>query len=270
VDAGANEGNDDVTTLIDGRDLTFALDGVRLIDGVSITAEAQELVAVVGPNGAGKSTLLRLLAGDLSPTAGSVSILGESVAGASLGELALRRSYLTEHPTRDVPFTVREVVAMGRHPHRARPENTAADDDAAIDAALQASDLAQVEDRVFATLSGGEEQRANVARILAQQAPVALLDEPTAALDVGHQQLVMRGLRSTAEQGGTTVIVLHDLNLAATFADRVLLLDAGVLVAAGTPHEVLREKPLSAVYRHPIRVIDHPFRDGPLVLPVDD
>ena len=163
-----------MTTLIDGRDLTFALDGVRLIDNVSISAGAGELVAVVGPNGAGKSTLLRLLGGDLSPTSGSVSLLGEPVAGASLGELALRRSFLTEHPTTGVPFTVREVVAMGRHPYRALPENTVEEDDAAIAAALQASDLAQVEDRVFATLSGGEEQRANVARILAQQAPVAI------------------------------------------------------------------------------------------------
>jgi iron complex transport system ATP-binding protein len=259
-----------MTTLIDGRDVTFAADGVRLVDGVSITADAGELVAVVGPNGAGKSTLLRLLAGDLSPASGSVTILGEPVAGASLGELALRRSFLTEHPTTGVPFTVREVVAMGRHPHRALPENTAGDDDAAIDAAIQAADLTGVQDRVFATLSGGEEQRANVARILAQQAPVALLDEPTSALDIGHQELVMRGLRSTAQKGGTAVIVLHDLNLAAAFADRVLLLDAGVLVAAGTPHEVLREEPLSSVYRHPIRVVDHPFREGPLVLPVDD
>ena len=259
-----------MTTLVEGRDLTFALDGVRLIDGVSITAEAGELVAVVGPNGAGKSTLLRLLAGDLSPTAGSVRILGEPVTGVSPGELALRRSFLTEHPTTGVPFTVREVVAMGRHPYRAMPEYSEEDDAAAIDAALRASDLVHVEDRVFATLSGGEEQRANVARILAQQAPVALLDEPTSALDIGHQELVMRSLRSAAEEEGAGVIVLHDLNLAAAFADRLLLLDAGVLVAAGTPHEVLREEPLSSVYRHPVRVIDHPFRDGPLVLQVGD
>jgi len=259
-----------MTTLIDGRDLTYAVDGVSLVDGVSVDAEAGELVAIVGPNGAGKSTLLRLLAGDLPPTSGSVSILGEPVAGASLGELALRCSFLTEHPTMNVPFTVREVVAMGRHPYRALPENTREENDAAVAAALEASDLLEIEDRVVATLSGGEERRAGVARILAQDAPVALLDEPTTALDIGHQELVMRAFRSAADQGGTAVVVLHDLNLAAAFADRVLLLDKGVVVAAGTPHEVLRQERLSSVYRHPIRVIDHPLRDGPLVLPVDE
>ena len=258
-----------MTILLEARDLTFAVDGVRLISNVSISAETGELVAVIGPNGAGKSTLLRLLAGDLSPTSGSVSILDEPVAGASPGELALRRSFLGEHPTTGVPFTVRDVVAMGRHPHRARPESTPEDDDAAIAAAVLASDLALIEDRVFATLSGGEEQRTNVARILAQQAPVALLDEPTSALDIGQRELVMGAIRSAMAERGAAVIVLHDLNLAAAFAYRLVLLDAGGVVADGTPADVLDEERLSSVYRHSIRVIDHPFRDGPLVLPID-
>ncbi len=121
----------------------------------------------------------------------------------------------------------------------------------------------------FATLSGGEAQRANVARVLAQATPVALLDEPTAALDIGHQEMVMRALGSVAAAGGAVVAVLHDLNLAAAFARHLVLLDRGVVVAAGEPGAVLREEVITEVYGHPVRVIDHPFRTGLLVLPID-
>jgi len=259
-----------MTGLLDATGLVYAAGDTRLVSGVSLDTAAGEVVAVVGPNGAGKSTLLRLLAGDLAPTTGDVRILDEPVAGAALGDLALRRSFLGQHPASDVPFIVSDVVTMGRHPHRGRPENTADADRDAVDSALDATDTQDVANRVFATLSGGEQQRVNVARILAQEAPVTLLDEPTAALDIGHQELVMQSLRTVAGSGGAVVAVLHDLNLAAVFADRVLLLDGGKVVSVGTPQEVLREQNLSSVYRHPVRVIDHPFRDGRLVLPVDE
>lgn len=256
-----------MTSLLEARDLTFTIDGIPLVDLVSIDADGGELIAVVGPNSAGKSTLLRLLAGELTPRSGSVTIGGEPVTRTQLGNLALRRSYLGQHPPVDVPFTVREVVAMGRHPHRARPDNTATADEDAVNFAMATADVVDLAQRVFATLSGGEAQRVNVARILAQEAPVALLDEPTAALDIGHREVVMAGLRAIADRGGAVVTVLHDLNLAAAFADRLLLLHRGSAVAAGTPSEVLVEATLSHVYEHPVRVIDHPFRDSPLVLP---
>lgn len=258
-----------MTVLVDAKDLGFDIDGFSILDGVSLQAGAGEVVAVVGPNSAGKSTLLALLAGDMKPVSGSISLAGTSVAGVSPGDLSLIRSFLRQHPPTGVPFTVREVVAMGRHPHRMDPANTPDVDAAAVDAALDATDVAHLADRIFATLSGGEEQRTNVARILAQQAPVALLDEPTTALDIGHQELLMASLRTVAGAGSAVVTVLHDLNLAASSADRMLLLHQGRTVAAGTPRQVLQEDPLSEVYGHPVRVIEHPFRDGPLVLPVD-
>jgi iron complex transport system ATP-binding protein len=256
-----------MTTLIEARELTYRVDGRPLVSGVSLAAEVGELIAVVGPNSAGKSTLLRLLSGELSPKTGSVTIDGMSISGAPPGDLALRRSYLGQQPPLDVPFTVREVVAMGRHPHRTRPGNTAETDQAAVASALATADIAELAARVYATLSGGEAQRVNVARILAQDAPVVLLDEPTAALDIGHRQVVMASLRAVAARGGAVITVLHDLNLAATFADRLLLLHRGETAAVGRPAEVLTEETLSPVYGHPVRVIQHPFRDSLLVLP---
>ena len=258
-----------MTPLVDADRVSLALGGARIVDAVSLRAEPGDLVAVVGPNGAGKSSLLRLLAGDLDPTEGSVAIGGESVMGASLRRLALRRSYLSQHPMTDVPFTVRETVMMGRYPHRENPANSPAADAAAVDAALAATDVAHLSGRVLATLSGGEEQRVSLARILAQQAPVMLLDEPTTALDIGHQELVMRVLREATTAGGAVVCVVHDLNLAAVFADRVVLMRAGAAVATGSPRAVFTQATLSAVYEHPIEVVDHPFREGPLVLPVE-
>ena len=258
-----------MTVLVEADRISFTLGAVPLVDDVSLHVEVGEFVAVVGPNGAGKSTLLRLLAGDLDPTRGSVSIVGEPVHKTGLRQLARRRSFLSQHPSPDVPFTVREVVTMGRYPYRDDPEIAPEADAAAVDAALAATDVAYLSDRVVATLSGGEEQRVSLARILAQETPVMLLDEPTTALDIAHQELVMRSLRAAAERGAAVVCVVHDLNLAAVFADRVVLMRDGAAAVAGSPRTVYTEAVLSDVYDHPLRVIDHPFRDGPLVLPVD-
>lgn len=258
-----------MTALVEAANLTYDIEGVRLVDGVSVRSEAGEVLGIVGPNSAGKSTLLRLLAGDLVPSAGTIMMGGEPLGNIALADLALHRSFLRQHPTTAVPFTVREVVAMGRHPHRMSASNSADDDQAAVDGALSMTDVEHLGDRVFATLSGGEEQRTNVARILAQEAPVALLDEPTAALDIGHQEMVMRALGSVAAAGGTVVTVLHDLNLAAAFAHHLVLLHRGAVVAAGEPRAVLREDTLTEIYGHPLRVVDHPFRSVPLVLPID-
>lgn len=254
---------------IEAEAITYRVDSTALVDDVTLAVDSGEFLAVVGPNGAGKSTLLRLLAGELAPSSGSVRILGDPTRGTSLAQLARRRSFLGQLVAPEVPFTVREVVQMGRYPHRDGPENSPAEDHAAVDDALELMDVSSLGDRVVKTLSSGEEQRVHLARILAQRAPVTLLDEPTTALDVGHQELVARTFRSLAAGGAAVVAVMHDLNLAASFADRVLLLDRGGAVDLGSPHAVFRSKSLSAVYDHPITVIDHPYRPGPLVLPLE-
>ncbi|MDJ0953741.1 MAG: heme ABC transporter ATP-binding protein [Acidimicrobiia bacterium] len=240
--------------------VTVRRDGRALLDGVDLDVAPGELVGVVGPNGAGKSTLLRVLAGDMAPDGGSARIDGDDVATATVQRLARLRSFVGPQSASDVLFRVRDVVAMGRHQDRRATTSEA------ISAAMERVDVSHLADRVMRTLSSGEQQRVNLARAIAQAAPVMLLDEPTSALDVRHQELVMAVLRALAGEGVAAVAVLHDLNLAAAHADRVLLLDSGRAAALGTPREVFTADRLSAAYAEPMAVIDHPFRDCPLVL----
>jgi iron complex transport system ATP-binding protein len=247
--------------------VTVTVGAVRILDGVSFAAAPGELVAVIGPNGAGKSTLLRTLAGDVVPAQGRVLLDATPLSEWDAQARALRRSVLPQGGPTDVPFTVWEVVMMGRHPHRRDPENSGAADAAAVAESLERTDAGHLAGRRFSTLSGGEQTRVSLARVLAQDAPILLLDEPTTALDVGHETLVMTDLARTAAAGRTVVAVLHDLNAAARHATRIVALDDGVTVADGAPHDVLTEDLLGRIYRHPMRVVAHPFHDCPLVLP---
>lgn len=256
-------------TGVAARALTYAVGNATLVDGVDLVVSDGEFVAIVGPNGAGKSTLIGLLAGDLRPSAGGVELLGEDLAGVPVGELALRRAVLKEQGVADIPFDVRAVVAMGRYPHRLDPDNTQLADITAVGEALDRTSTSHLAGRVFATLSGGERTRVSLARVFAQDAPVLLLDEPTTALDVAHQERVMIQMRFEARRERAVVAVLHDLNAAAYYADRVILMAEGAIRAEGPPRGVFVEKILSEVYRQRMRIIDHPFRDCPLILVAD-
>ena len=249
-------------SLLQAAEITVSRNGRNLLDRVSIDVAAGDILGVVGPNGAGKSTLLRVLAGDLLPDGGRAMIGNEDVVAATLRRLARLRSYVGPQTVSDVVFRVGEVVAMGRHPLGERVRHH----EGVIATAMEQVDVVDLARREMRTLSSGEQQRVQLARAMVQETPVLLLDEPTSALDVGHQEMVMGVLRTLAESGVAVVVVLHDLNLAAAHADRVLLLDSGVAVAAGTARQVLTGPQLSAAYREPMEVIDHPFRDCPLVL----
>ncbi len=167
-----------------------------------------------------------------------------------------------------MPFTVRDVVLMGRHPHR-HAQLDPVDHDQIVDAAMEQTDVAHLATRPITSLSTGERQRVGLARVLAQQTPVLLLDEPTSALDIGHQEAVMRLLSRTAASGTAVLAVLHDLNLAAAHADRVVLMEEGRVRSSGPAAAVLVDTTLTDVYRQPMRVIRHPDRDCPLVLTLD-
>ncbi len=237
-----------------------------LIDDITLTMHPGTLTAVIGPNGAGKSTLLRLLAGDVAPSSGAITYDAEPLAHTSVRQLARLRAVLSQSHTSDIPFTVTQVVTMGRFPYRFDPSNTPAIDQQAVNHALEDLDLLALIDRPVRTLSGGEQQRVAIARVLAQNAPVVLLDEPTTALDIKHQESVITLIEGLRPRGHTVVAVLHDLNLATHF-DQTLLLDHGRVSAAGPPRDVLTAEILSAVYSHPIDVVDHPTRPGVLMLP---
>ncbi|MCB2223808.1 MAG: heme ABC transporter ATP-binding protein [Actinobacteria bacterium] len=245
--------------------VTFRAGDTALVDAVDLDLDPGEVLGIVGPNGAGKSTLLGLLAGDLVPDEGEVLLDGRPVGAHRPLELARRRAVLPQSTVLQFAFRVLEVVMMGRYPHR---EATPADDDASVEAAMARADIGHLRHRMFPTLSGGERARASFARVLAQDSPIVLLDEPSASLDVRHQELVMSVLRSLADAGGSVAAILHDLNLAARHADRVAVMSGGKVVEAGPTAEVLRADLLTAVYQHPVAVVPHPELDCPLVLPL--
>ncbi len=251
--------------LIAATGVSISYRGVDVLRGVDVAARAGELVALVGPNGAGKSSLLAVLAGDLSPTTGTVTLRGRDLSELTEGEAARRRAVLPQQHVVTFPFTVRQVVEMGRAPwlHTAR----SSDDDRAIDEALAATDVAHLTDRPVSSLSGGEAARVAMARVLAQETQVLLLDEPTAALDLHHQELCLEVVRARVGAGAAAVVVLHDLGAAAAHAHRVVVLAQGAVVADGPPDTVLTPELLGEVYAHAVDVVPHPVTGTTLVLP---
>ncbi|MEU9730120.1 heme ABC transporter ATP-binding protein [Streptomyces sp. NPDC048002] len=244
--------------------LSVRLGGRDVLHGVDVTVRAGEVLALVGPNGAGKSTLLGALAADTPAADGVVRIHDRSVAAWSAPELALRRAVLPQSATLTFPFSVEEVVRMGRAPWAGLHTE---DDDAAVAEAMALTEVAGFASRPFSALSGGERARVALARVLAQRAPLLLLDEPTAALDLKHQELVLLLCRERAEAGDAVVVVLHDLGLAAAYAHRVAVLRAGRIAADGPPAEIFTEDLLSEVYDQPVEVLPHPRTGAVLVVP---
>jgi len=252
-------------TLAEARQVRVTLGGTRVLDGVDLQARAGEVVALVGPNGAGKSTLLGALTGDLTPESGAVLVDDQPLTSWTPTELALRRAVLPQQVTVTFPFTVTDVVQMGRAPWARTAASSL--DDIAVRAALDDADIAHLAERHVPSLSGGERARVALARVLAQATQLVLLDEPTAALDVRHQELVLSIVRRRVANGDGAVVVLHDLGLAAAYADRVAILADGHIVADGPPATVLTPELLTAVYQYPIDVIRHPGTGALLVLP---
>ncbi|WP_328693563.1 heme ABC transporter ATP-binding protein [Streptomyces phaeochromogenes] len=246
--------------------LHVRLGGRKVLSGVDVTARAGEVLALVGPNGAGKSTLLGALAADLPAAAGVVRVHGRPASEWSAQELALRRAVLPQSAALSFPFAVEEVVRMGRAPWAGRPEED--EDEAAVAAAMAATEVSDFAGRSFSALSGGERARVALARVLAQRTRLLLLDEPTAALDLRHQELVLRVCRARAHAGDAVVVVLHDLGLAAAYAHRVVILRAGRAVADGRPAEIFTDRLLSDVYQQPVEVFPHPRTGEVLVAPV--
>ncbi|WP_424887978.1 heme ABC transporter ATP-binding protein [Streptomyces sp. XH2] len=253
------------TVLAEARSLSVRLGGRAVLDGVDLGVAAGEVLALVGPNGAGKSTLLAALAHDLPAAAGEVRIDGEPATAWSAAELALRRAVLPQSAELSFPFPVEEVVRMGRAPWAGTPAE--GEDDAAVREAMAAAEVTGFASRPFAALSGGERARVALARVLAQRTPLLLLDEPTAALDLRHQELALRICRERAAAGAAVVVVLHDLGLAGAYADRVAVLHGGRVAAEGPPARVLEAELLTRVYLQPVEVIDHPRTGEPLVIP---
>ena len=250
---------------VEGCSFAYRGGDFRLQD-VSLDVSSGRVVAIVGPNGSGKSTLLRLMAGLLRPDPGRVLLEGRAVHSMSRKRLARALAFLPQEPETSFGFAVREVVAMGRYPHLGTFGFLAARDIEVVERALHETAAAALASRPFSTLSGGEKQRVLIAGILAQEPSLMLLDEPTAALDIHHCYEVLDLLRRLSRRGIGIVLVTHDLNAAAQFSDRLILLAAGRVARAGTPAQVMDQGLLSAVYQADVRVIENPVTLTPMVI----
>jgi iron complex transport system ATP-binding protein len=249
--------------MIRARNVGLRLDSRTILEDMSLDVERGEILALVGPNGAGKSTLLSVLSGDRTPDSGTVTIDGRDVGAIRHSELARLRAVLTQENSVSFPFRVSEVVAMGRSPWARLVESR--DDVAVVNAALAATDVAHLGDRRYTTLSGGEKARVSLARVLAQHTPVVFLDEPTAALDLRHQEDVMQVAKAMAAEDRAVVMVLHDLSLAGAYSDRLALIAHGKIDAIGTPREVLTTERVERVYGLPVDL--HDVGGRPVVVP---
>jgi iron complex transport system ATP-binding protein len=220
-----------------------------VLSDISFSMPSGQLVALVGPNGAGKTTLLRALAG-LLPSGGAVDVGGGALSALSLRDRAKRFGYLPQGHIVHWPLSAHDVVALGRYPHGATdPARLTPGDAEAVLRAMKAADVMEFSARRVTELSGGERSRVALARVFAVEAPVILADEPTASLDPRHQIDVMKALRAAADRGTLVIVVTHDLGLAGRFADSVLVLSQGRLVAQGAPADALSEQTMADVFR---------------------
>ncbi|QWW66237.1 ABC transporter ATP-binding protein [Rhizobium sp. WYJ-E13] len=225
--------------------VTYAAGNTVIVNGVSISVPKGKVLGLLGPNGSGKSSLLRLICRLRQVRSGIIRLGDDDVSGLSRAALARRIAFVEQQSTTDTQITVRDVVRLGRTPHRGLLSSWGSDDDAAVEEALARVDMAERAGQLWQTLSGGERQRVHIARALAQSPSELLLDEPTNHLDIQHQLDI---LALVSKLGLTSIIALHDLNLAAMFCDHLAVLQKGEVVAAGTPEEVLTGELIASVF----------------------
>ncbi|MDP8224164.1 MAG: heme ABC transporter ATP-binding protein [Candidatus Lernaella stagnicola] len=250
--------------------LRFAYRVKPVLSEVDLTIDAGEMVALVGPNGAGKSTLLKLLAGFLRPDAGRVAYADRPLPDWDAAELARHVALVPQHVTFYFPYTVSQFVLMARHPHRGYSPFESEADVQAASHALEATGIAELADRSVLELSGGERQRALLAAALAQEPETLLLDEPTNSLDLRHQMALLSTLRRQNEdQRLTVILVTHDLNLAARYCPRVVLLHEGRIVADGNTASILTAERIAPIYDTPVEVGRRADGVTPYLLPLE-
>jgi iron complex transport system ATP-binding protein len=250
------------------EDVSVALGGTSILDAVSVAVDEGEFVGLVGPNGAGKTTLLRCLSGVLTPDEGVVTVDGDAVTGLGARETSRRIAVVPQDTHLAFDFSVRDVVAMGRTPHRGRFDRATTEDHDVVERAMERTAVTRFADKPITAVSGGERQRVVLARALAQAAPVLLLDEPTASLDVNHQVRTLDLVADLVADGRTAVAAIHDLSLAARYCDRLVLLADGGVVAAGPPERVLERATVADAFDADAAVVDDPVTGTPAVTPL--
>jgi len=245
---------------IDG--LTVGYHGTGVLGDLRFSAAPGELIALMGSNGCGKSTLLKTLAAILPPLSGQMLLNGQDLRSLRPADRARRMAFQPQNSAAAWPFTVRELVEQGRFPHRGWFSGERKEDRAAVDSAIETTALTAFEHRLVTELSGGELQRVYIARAIAQEPEIYLLDEPVSQLDAKYGIDAMTLIKRLTRNGATALVSLHDLNLAAMYADRIALFAAGALVALGSPRDVLREEILYRTFGSTMVVGMHPGREG--------
>ena len=251
------------------NDLSLHISGFDLLRNIDLTIEAGKVNVLVGPNGAGKSSLLRVLTGEIKPSKGDVLINQKPLNDWSMQDRANILAVLPQHSELNFPFTAAEVVGLGRIPHK----TGFAKDQAIIAEALALVDASYLQRRLYTQMSGGEKQRVQLARVLAQTwqpsdlgEQFLVLDEPTAAFDLSHQQLTLSIVKQLADRGVGVLMVLHDLNLAARCADNLVVVSGGNIEASGTPEKVLTKELIRQVFDVQSVIAEHPIAKTPLVI----
>ncbi len=253
--------------LLEASGIHVELGGQAILRDVEVTVRRGEVVGLVGPNGAGKSTLLRVVTGMLRPSAGTVAIEGDALGALSRRDLAMRVAVVQQLPEAPATMRVRDLVVLGRHPHLGLLARESRHDFEIVAEAMRRAGCDRFADRELGSLSGGERRRAFIARALAQEAPLLLLDEPTSNLDAHAQVEILELVAELAASGSGVLLIVHDLTLAAAYCNRVVLLDRGEVVADGPPSEVVTPEHVRRVYGGGVTVLRHPASGAPLVIP---
>lgn len=254
------------------NNITFNAGSLKILNGVSLDAAPGEITVIVGANGAGKSTLLKIASGALLPADGTVTLKGKSLKSWKPAELAQFTAVLQQQNALSLPFKVKDVVMMGRYPHFKK--HPSASDNKAVMDAIKKAGIASLAEKNYLDLSGGEQQRVHLARVFAQICHVEkkgtrylFMDEPSNNLDIRHQHNSLALARDFADEGNAVIAILHDLNLAIQYADKILLLKRGHAVAFGAPKDVMTERTMSKVFDYPLNILDHPEYEYPIIMP---
>ena len=266
-DAHSSATTPSTAPLLAAAGIHVELGGQAILRDVEVRVGRGEVVGLVGPNGAGKSTLLRVVTGLLEPSAGEVAIGGDALDALPRRELARRVAVVQQLPEAPATMRVRDLVVLGRHPHLGLLASESRHDFDVADEAMRRAGCDQFADRDLGSLSGGERRRAFIARALAQEAPLLLLDEPTSNLDAHAQIEVLELVAELATTGAGVLLIVHDLTLAAAYCDRVVLLARGEVVAEGAPSEVVTSEHVQRVYGNGVTVLPHPASGAPVVIP---
>ena len=258
---------DDAVIALEAKGIDFSYYNGSILKEIDLQLWQGELVGLIGPNGSGKTTLIRVLSGLISPKRGSVRLDGEVLTHFNRRQIARRIAVVPQELTVPFAFTVQEMVMLGRSPHVRPLAGASAHDRQVVEQKMTLTDTLELASRPFNELSGGEKQRVIIAMALAQEAEILLLDEPTVHLDISHQVEILELIKRLNRQQGLTVLaIIHDLNLAALYFDRLLLLNSGRIVASGTPGQVLCEERIRQVFQTNVQVQEHPTYFTPQVI----